>query len=488
MTSERPGLGLTWEEAGLGAPELEGARAAAASLAERLELAAQLAPFRPHAWPGAGAPSLPTLFLDDVSAIPFLVDIAGVEEYQHRARVRAGDGDLFAAVTPSTPGYEAYCRDHLRLGAPELLPAAPPPGAGPLEVARACAAGTAYDRLRARARAAGGLGIHPYMGIEAVFELAAKLARDADVPVPVLGPPPPVTWIANDKQLFSELVTGVLGPGWVVETRYASDPAGLADAVVDLGRRATRVGLKRTRCASGMGNVHWCRTTLVEPGEVEARVREFLARTEWDGREPVLAVAWEETDLSPSTQLWIPPAAAGPPALDGIYEQLLEGEQRVFLGSRPSGLPRELELSLARASLRVAAALQALGYVGRCSFDTLVIGERAGPFAVRFTECNGRWGGTSTPMHLVERVAGRPRPPYRAQDFVRPGLVGAAFSDVVARLGDALFDPASGRGTFVLYNVGPLASSGKLDVIALGRTQAEAEEALAEGLPRRLGV
>ncbi len=57
-----------------------------------------------HEWRGEDA--YPTLYLDDVSDIPFLVNIAGVEEYQHRARVRAGDGDLFAAVTPVVEGYE----------------------------------------------------------------------------------------------------------------------------------------------------------------------------------------------------------------------------------------------------------------------------------------------------------------------------------------------------------------------------------------------
>ena len=35
---------------------------------------------------------------------------------------------------------------------------------------------------------------------------------------------------------------------------------------------------------------------------------------------------------------------------------------------------------------------------------------------------------------------------------------------------------------------GPLAESGKLDVIAIGETQAEAEQALLADLPRRLAL
>jgi hypothetical protein len=40
----------------------------------------------------------------------------------------------------------------------------------------------------------------------------------------------------------------------------------------------------------------------------------------------------------------------------------------------------------------------------------------------------------------------------------------------------------------VFYNVGPLAASGKLDVIAMGKTQARAEAALVSELPGILGV
>lgn len=486
MPIDAPSLGLTWAEAGLTPDDLKRAQEAVGPMAERLGLAAKTAPQQPHVWSDAAA-SRPTLFLDDFSAIPFLVNIAGVEEYQHRARVRAGDGDLFAAVTPATIGYERYCQEQLQMGAPELLIAEPV--GGPMEVALACGEGPSFRRLVERAREAGGLAIHPYMGIASVWDLAAKIAKEAGTPVSVLAPPPDVTWIANDKGLLSETVTRVLGERWVVETKAGGCARSLADALLELASRAHRVGLKRTRCASGMGNAHWCAQELTRQADVlEARVSDFLHKTEWDGEEEVLVVAWEETDLSPSTQMWIPAQQDGPPILDGVYEQLLEGEERVFLGSRPSGLPHRLEMELARSSLLISAAFQQLGYVGRCSFDTLVLGDPEGDFRILYTECNGRWGGTSTPMHLVDRLAGRPRPPYRAQDFMREGLRGANLDDVLAQVGADLYDPRTGEGTFIFYNAGPLADSGKLDVIAIGRTQAEAEEACEVRLPKLLGV
>ena len=109
--------------------------ATVAELAGRLELDRRVRPYRDRLFTGDEDESLPTLVLDDLSDLPFLVNISGVEEYQHRARVRAGEGDLFAAVTDPVAGYHRYCRDVLGLGSPTFVQA--DPKGGPLEVSRA---------------------------------------------------------------------------------------------------------------------------------------------------------------------------------------------------------------------------------------------------------------------------------------------------------------------------------------------------------------
>ncbi len=282
----------------------------------------------------------------------------------------------------------------------------------------------------------------------------------------------------------------MLGPGWIPETRAATTVRGCVDLLNELAPRCTRVGLKRTRCASGTGNLvlDAAQVRAQAPAATATVVRGFLARTEWRTPEPVLVVAWETAASSPSTQWWIPAAAGGEPRLDGIYEQILAGAGQLFVGSRPSALPDPVNRALADASRRVAGALQALGYVGRCSFDHLVLGDPEAEFTVRFTECNGRWGGTSTPMHLVDRVVSGPRPRYRGQDFVHERLQGLGFGEVLERVGRHAFDADAQTGRYIFYNIGPLAEHGKLDVIALGETQAEAEQALLADLPSLLGL
>jgi hypothetical protein len=464
---------------------LERAHLAGRELGAEIDIVGQLKPYEAYRWRPEDTPH-PTLQLDDVSAIPFLVDIAGVEEYQHRGRLRAGDEDVYVTVTPAAGGYETYCRDALHMGAPEHLVA--DPIGPPIAVARACTAGPTHARLAQIARDAGSMMIHPYMGIEDVWELAAMLSVDGRAPVHVLAPPPPVTWIANDKAVFDELVARVLGREALVETRISRDAAGIETDLRALAQRHDRVGLKRTRCASAMGNTVFASRDVHSERDANCAVQEFLRRTEWPEGEDVLAVAWLDTDLSPSTQLWIPPVGLGEPQLDGIYEQILKGTEKVFVGSRPSTLPDAVNQELGAAALMVAAALQELGYVGRCSFDHLVIGDRNVDFDVVLTECNGRWGGTSTPMSLLDRLLRGPRPTYRAQDVVFPGLIGARLSDLLELIGDLAFGTESGQGRFIFYNLGPLDGHGKFDVISIGADQEDAERGVLEILPERLGL
>lgn len=465
------------------------ARGVADTLVEEWQLQRRLEPYHPLRWQ-PGHRGLPVLHLEDVTGIPFVDGVSGIREYQHRARVRAATDDIFAAGTEPVDGYEPYCRRTLELGTPDFLLATS--DSDPKAVARACQSPESLDRLSRRA-VEGGLVIHPYMAIEPVWKLARRLSKTTEAPVSVLGPPPPVLWVANDKSRICRIVEELLGPEWLVETRRSNQPDQIADALYELAGGSARVGLKRTRCASAMGNLVFDAESVRHRSRTQIRslVDDFLERTQWGGDEDVLVVEWRDTDLSPSTQLWIPPACQGLPVLEGIYEQLLDGPEKVFLGSQPSTLPKPVHEALGRASLQICTALQKMGYVGRCSFDFIITGDPDGDFDARFTECNGRWGGTSTPMHLVDRLLetdGRRRP-YVATDYYLPeSHLGMTFTDVVDALGDELYSSRTDSGRFVLYNVGPLSEVGKFDVISLGESPADARHGLDAILPRRLGI
>ena len=81
------------------------------------------------------------------------------------------------------------------------------------------------------------------------------------------------------------------------------------------------------------------------------------------------------------------------------------------------------------------------------------------------------------------------RIPELSNSGCRPGKAGGSPTfTLVTALDDHLFDHRTQRGRYLLYNVGPLQRFGKLAVIALASTQADADGALERDLPLRLGI
>ena len=96
---------------------------------------------------------------------------------------------------------------------------------------------------------------------------------------------------------------------------------------------------------------------------------------------------------TPSVQLWIPPRLQGPPMVEGIFAQALANCVGTFQGSSKSDLPGSLSQEIVNSSWQLAELFQRLGYVGRCSFDLILVGDNLGSCRPEFIECNGRWGG-----------------------------------------------------------------------------------------------
>lgn len=423
----------------------------------------------------------PCLHLDDLTGIPFTENVVGVELYQQRARVRADTGDLFAATCPPLLDYEWYNRKVLGLGSPTFIHAFDAPR--PDSVANACRSGFTRQHLTALANRAGGLIIHPYMGILSVWELAAELQAATDAPIRVLAPTPAATQLANNKVFFTRFIEDNFASAWVAPSKEAHTPEAMAMGLYELAQQYPKVALKMPECASAMGIEIFDAADVLHahPQELVSHIAAFLNEKEWTPNTPVQMVAWLSATHSPSSQVWIPCDANESPYVQGVYEQLFTGPEKVFLGSTPSDLPEHIQGKIKDMSVAVAKGLQEMGYVGRCSFDFIIVNGR--PI---FIECNGRWGGTSTPMHLVDRIFPEARPHYVAKDVHDTRLIGCSFKELAEAFGERLYKPESGTGTYILYNVGCLARFGKFDVIAIGATQEHAIHAATTELEQIL--
>ena len=468
----------------------------------------------PHRLPHDG---VFTLHVDDFSIISNVQDLRAIDGYPSRAFVRIREGDLVAGTFPPIPGYTGYVAERLGLGRSTYLRAKPAPDAITYAGFEALLADDAAQAAIERkiAQDERDVWIHPYMGLEAAWRFGRRMAERSRRRVRLIAPLPTITERANNKIWFMEVVGAVLGEDCALESypassvdeicerlrevatgtaREAAGSAGGADSDSgDRKGRGSRIALKLSDSASGQGTGIFEAAEILERSEESLRelVADWLTEHGWDDNAPPVSVEqWEGRVVgSPSIQLWIPPIACDDPGatssadsppgilLEGVFDQLFYPEdETVFLGSVPGRLPEAIRNRVGEAGVRIGRVFQHLGYVGRCSFDTILIGDDLADAMIVFTECNGRWGGTSTPMSLMNRLFGDYRgQEYFCRNFTSRSLRGVAFDQFSGKLDDVLFDVASGEGWAIVFNVGCLEPAGKFDLITLGECFEEAE-------------
>lgn len=431
----------------------------------------------------------PSLHVDDFSEIPLLDRDYDPTFLQDRARLRAEDGDLVASGTAANEEYERYCEQRLGLGHVTWLRPRGPRRA--LGLAASCWTDRAVRHDIVRAARTGALRyLHPHMGSFHAWALAHLLARTSRQRIEVIAPPPGLCRFVNDKLRFADTVRRLLGPSSVPATTRVANLAALAFVVRQLVPHSRSVVVKVPDSAGGHGNLvlraRGLRRSSI--GGIRKRLRRRLRGLPWGTGDRLLVGAWEaEVLCTPSAQLWIPPPADGPPHVEGVFLQSIEGADGAFRGSVSAPLPAPVERRIVERSWLLGLVFQRLGYVGRCSFDTILVGPDLAQSRLQFIECNGRWGGTSGPMTLVNRLIGDFHSrPYAARHCRVPGVDRLRFADVLEHFDADLFDVHTGTGWLVLYGPGRMAVASGVDAIAFGDSWEQALERARDEVPERL--
>ena len=428
-----------------------------------------------------GLGSWPSLVFEDHSGIS-LYNPRDDRRYSYRALMLAGDADVVALSIERNLDFETYCRDTLNLGRVEVwTPRAEHPF---VPLTRRCAGDRRFlERLAQLAEAHRGLNLLPYMGDGRAWSLARTIAERAKVEIRVAAAPPRLTNRVNDKLWFEARVEEVLGRSALPEVRSANGPALLAHHVKDLARRYASVAIKVPASASSLGNV------VLEAGKLSglslAALRDelygLLRRTGWLGDFPLLVTAWEQPILaSPSLQVWIPRPAEALPIIEGIFEQVLAGRSQAFVGAAPSELSSKVWLQLAEEGLQLAYLLQKLGYFGRCSFDAILVGDGGAETRAHWVECNGRWGGVSVPMTLVNRLVGNwMRRPFVVANEKQSLGCARPFSAILETLKDGLFAEPNRTEGAVILTPGPIEAGDGFDLLVMADSIAAARDRAA---------
>ena len=391
----------------------------------------------------------PSLVIEDHSWIE-LFETVGDVSYSYRACILAGDGDLVAVGIGRCPAFEDYCRTTLGLGDFEVI--SPIRQAPKESLSLRCARDPRLvDRIAAVARKFGGLNVLPYMGTGGIWHLAGRIAEASGMPVAVAAAPPILTRRVNNKLWFRRCIKEAFGRSAQPESFETYGLAGLIKQASILARRNAGIAVKLPASASSAGNILLdARDFAAMPaGRLREQIDAQLRLAGWRGDYPLMVTAWESPVLSsPSVQLWIPLAQEGDVVVEGIFDQALSGPAAEFVGAVPTTLRESLCKRLADESAALGCLFQKLGYFGRCSFDAIIVGETEETAQVHWIECNGRWGGTSIPMTLANRLIGDWSRAYvliaERNDFPGPPW---PFADFCGDMGDLLLrrgGPAQG--------------------------------------------
>jgi hypothetical protein len=440
----------------LNSSELGLAKALASEILGESRNHAELSYFQPQVRQGLG--DAPYIFFGDIGEIRlFGHRTSGPIEY--RLSVLAGEGDIVVIGGQQNRSFEQYLEKDLGLGHVDYLytDQADDEIGVPTPVKCLKDAG-AYAQLRTKVEERGGATLVAHITTGTVWALAKNLGRDTGLPIHVAGPTPAMTAQANDKLWFAKLATRLFGESAVPRNYSVFGAAALAGRVHSLARNHEKIVVKVPDSAGSAGNFPVLSTDIagMSVKNLHLYLKDMIADVAGSSPYPMMVQVWERDVLtSPSVQLWIPLAEDGPPVIEGIFEQYLTGQAGRFSGAVPASLPDEWDFRLSRDSMMLGYVLQALGYFGRCSFDTVISGENFGSASLYWVECNGRWGGVSVPMTLLNRLFAPDKTPAYIIAH-RSGLVQPPrpFSTGLDILEDVLWHPGTNNGIIFITPIG----------------------------------
>lgn len=441
---------------GLTTTERDMAQALASEILGESRNHTELSFFQPQARQGLG--DTPSVLFGSIGEIP-LFEHRSAGPIEYRLSVLAREGDLVVIGGQQNRFFEQYLENDLGLGHCEYLYIDQANDGIRVPTPVKCLKDAhTYAQLRAKVEEQGGATLVAHITTGTIWALAKKLGHDTGLPIYVAGPTPSLTARVNDKLWFAALTTRLFGESAVPRKYSVFGAAALTGRVRSLARIYEKIVVKVPDSAGSAGNFPILSADIANMGvkALHRYLKNLITETTGSSLYPLMVQVWDRDVLtSPSIQLWIPLAEEGPPIIEGIFEQYLTGQAGSFAGAAPATLPDDWDFKLSRDALMLGHVLQALGYFGRCSFDTVISGKNFGSATLHWIECNGRWGGVSVPMTLLNRLF----TPEKTPAYIiahRSGLVPLLrpFSSGLDILKDLMWHPGDNSGIIFLAPIG----------------------------------
>ncbi len=392
-------------------------------------------------------------------------------------------GDPKLAIVAAAPPHLDDLRERLGYTGTECLS---PPTPSPFISQDVLDAPALMGRLADYAGPGRTLQLVPYATTPQLYRLAEALRQDYGLMVHLPESPAPENhWLRDHidtkngfRHLAARWLRGgddLLPPGFVLHGRGAA-----ASAAHWFARQGQACIIKADRGEGSIGQ------EVISPGShtAPADIASLLEANPFLGSDAIVVERFIHSSarLSPSIEFFVPPAEAGPPAMTYFANQL-------FLPSGQFGgvlvaqelLEKDYYRVMHAAGARIAAGLQAMGYVGHFDLDAII--DDAG--RVYLMEVNARRTG-GTHAHEFARFFFGPDYLDRCVLLCQNNLSSGGITryEALARRVDDLLYPAAGKVGVVITSTSTL-PQGAFGCFIIAPTTPQAL-ALEEELVRRI--
>lgn len=423
------------------------------------------------------APGL-NIYIEDHRSIALSTE-EGAKSFEYRSLALAEDGDYYLVSAPRNHQFESYMRDHAGLGAPTILELPKNPSAPLSRLAHACLNNEGVlTALSEAGKHHENINIIPFISSGDIWILGRELAQRVQRHVSIVGASPKLTALANNKLWFAQFVSDILGRDAVPVTFAAYGLAHAAAKICALARQGGKVVVKVPSSAGSMGNIVFDAAVFKEASLhiIHSQLADRLSATGWRRQFPILIGTWDQEVISsPSVQIWVPSIKEGAPIIEGVFTQIVSGAARGFIGAEPASLSGAVSESLKLEALKLARALQFLGYFGRLSLDAVLIGVESSKVEIHWIEANARWGGVSIPMTVAHKID----PGCEAEGLLivqkyTPGMHCPDIEALQSQTGAPFVDVSNDRKTGILFLLPTQSNHLSFSVIGLPQNAAYA--------------
>lgn len=307
--------------------------------------------------------------------------------------------------------------------------------------------------------------IHPYLYNNSIKQIGDILISCSGKNINYESPPSLLKQKLKQKIYFKTLVKNILGDNKTPPFYIAENIEAFIKIIKQLESKKSMAMLKLPFKIGSQNNYKINIKNSKKIINVIKKINDLIDNGTNYFKEPLLIEKFiESAKCFPTVQLFI--KGEGRIKLIRICNQIIDFNWRCIGSNYPVNLKYELKEKIIEDSLKLARYISTTGYKGNCNFDLIVKNN-----SYYFLECNPRWGSTSYPSLLMQKLFPDNKNYYYAEELYSPELKNLSVALLLKKSDTYLYDKLNNDEGIIIYNISKLQLFGKMSYISFSKNK-----------------